>query len=80
MPPRSGNQHVLDVLPERLVFLQVDDRRRLTDFSSQTPVLTITDTCPPVGDNGDRPVCQRRGVSVNQDGPEAASQFRAGAL
>ena len=32
MPPRPGNQHVLDVLPERLVFLQVDDRRRLTAF------------------------------------------------
>jgi hypothetical protein len=32
MPPRPGNQHVLDILPERLVFLQVDDRRRLTAF------------------------------------------------
>ena len=32
MPPRPGNQHVLDVLPERLVFLQIDDRRRLAAF------------------------------------------------
>jgi hypothetical protein len=29
MPPRPGDQHVCDVLPERLVFLEVDYRRCL---------------------------------------------------
>src|ERR1035441_10265342 len=28
MPPRPGDQHVLDILPERPVFLEVDYRRR----------------------------------------------------
>jgi hypothetical protein len=27
MPPRPGNQHVLDILPQRAMFLEVDYRR-----------------------------------------------------
>ena len=29
MPPLPGNQHVLDIFPERTVLLEVDYRRRL---------------------------------------------------
>src|ERR1022692_1803687 len=32
MPPRPGDQYVLDVLPQCLVFLEVDYRRRLAAF------------------------------------------------
>src|ERR1019366_6680030 len=32
MPPRPGDQHVLDILPECLVFLEVDYRRRPAAF------------------------------------------------
>ena len=32
MPPRPGNQYVFDILPKRLVLLEVDDRRRLAAF------------------------------------------------
>jgi len=49
-------------------------------YPSQTPLIPVTDTYPPRQRQWDRPVRQGRGVSVNQDGPEAASQFRAGAL
>jgi hypothetical protein len=34
VPPRPGDQHVLDVFPKRFVFLEVDYRRRLAAFSS----------------------------------------------
>ena len=32
MPPRPGNQHVLDILPQCPVSLEVDYRRRLAAF------------------------------------------------
>src|ERR1039457_727626 len=32
MPPRAGNQHVLDILPQCPVVLEVDYRRRLAAF------------------------------------------------
>jgi len=39
-------------------------------FSSQTSVLRVTDFCPPVGDNGDRPVASQR-CARHQDGPQS---------
>jgi hypothetical protein len=31
------------------------------------PVSSVTDLEPPVGDNGDRPICQGRGAPVSQE-------------
>ncbi len=55
-------------MPQEFLHVQSD----LYPFSSQTPVPPVTDTYPPIGDNG-IDLCVRAEVCPStKDGPEAA--------
>jgi hypothetical protein len=46
MPPRPGNQNVLDVFPEGLVLLEIDYAAVLRPFSSVMNCIPVTGVSP----------------------------------